>query len=69
MDFTGVVERLRALQQHRSQATLRAVPLRAELTGEILAVTLVAFAAEVILLWWVGTSAKWFTLSWSSSRR
>jgi signal transduction histidine kinase len=61
MDFTGVVQRLRALQQHRSQATLRAVPLRAELTGEILVVTLVAFAAEVILLWWVGTSAKWFS--------
>jgi signal transduction histidine kinase len=60
MDFAQLGQRLKVLQQHRSQQTLRAEPLRAELTGKILIVTLIAFVAEVMLLLWAGTSRTWF---------
>jgi signal transduction histidine kinase len=61
MDFGRLVQGLKELQQQRTQQTLRAEPLRAELTGKILSATLVAFAALVVLLWWAGTSPHWFT--------
>jgi signal transduction histidine kinase len=61
MDFGRLVQGLKELQRQRSQQTLRAEPLRAELTGRILIATLIAFAAEVVLLLWAGTSRKWFS--------
>jgi signal transduction histidine kinase len=60
MSIAGVIQGPRELQQRRAHQTLRSEPLRAELTGKILIVTLFAFAAEVILLIWAGTSRRWF---------
>jgi len=61
MDFGRLVQRLKELQRQRSQQTLRAEPLRSELTGRILIATLIAFAAEVVLLLWAVTTRMWFT--------
>ena len=61
MKILTLGQRLKALQQQRSQLTLRAEPLRAELTGKILTAAVIAFVVEVLLLVWAGTSRKWFS--------